>query len=65
MVFILALAGLLAGLLAGQRPGAVTVGTLWARGVNFVILAGGAAVILALLNFLPAFSPGPLSDGMH
>ena len=60
MVFVLALAGRL----AGQKPGAVTTGTLRASGVNFVALATGAAVLLALLNFLPALSLGPLADGM-
>ncbi|WP_308293219.1 potassium-transporting ATPase subunit KdpA [Streptomyces sp. TS71-3] len=38
MVFLLALAARL----ARQRPGAVTVGTLQARGVNFVALATAA-----------------------
>ncbi|MEV7319514.1 potassium-transporting ATPase subunit KdpA [Streptomyces sp. NPDC093970] len=60
MVFLLALAGRL----ARQKPGVVTVGTLQARGVNFVALATGAAVILALLNFLPALSLGTLAEGL-
>ncbi|MFJ3307856.1 potassium-transporting ATPase subunit KdpA [Streptomyces sp. NPDC086549] len=60
MVFLLALAGRL----ARQQPGVVTVGTLQARGVNFVALAAGAALILALLNFLPALSLGPLAEGL-
>ncbi|MFE2065235.1 potassium-transporting ATPase subunit KdpA [Streptomyces sp. NPDC059467] len=60
MVFLLALAGRL----ARQRPGVVTVGTLQARGVNFVALATGAALVLALLNFLPALSLGPLAEGL-
>jgi len=55
----------LAGRLAGQRAGAVTVGTLRPYGLTFVTLATGAALILALLNFLPALSLGPLADGMH
>jgi K+-transporting ATPase ATPase A chain len=42
----------------------VTTGTLRASGVNFVALATGAALLLALLNFLPALSLGPLADGM-
>jgi K+-transporting ATPase ATPase A chain len=54
----------LAGRLARQQPGVVTVGTLQARGVNFVALATGAALILALLNFLPALSLGPLAEGL-
>lgn len=61
MAFILALADRL----ARQRPGAVTVGTLRPYGVNFVALAAGTALVLALLNFLPALSPGPLADGLH
>ncbi|WP_435226409.1 potassium-transporting ATPase subunit KdpA [Streptomyces sp. Tue6028] len=60
MVFLLALAGRL----ARQQPGVVTVGTLQARGVNFVALATGAALVLALLNFLPALSLGPLAEGL-
>lgn len=43
----------------------VTVGTLRPYGVNFLVLTTGAALILALLNFLPALSLGPLADGMH
>jgi K+-transporting ATPase KdpA subunit len=61
MAFVLALAGRL----AQQRHGAVTVGTLRPYGVNFVALASGAALVLALLNFLPALSLGPLADGLH
>jgi potassium-transporting ATPase potassium-binding subunit len=53
----------LAGSLAAQSQGATTVGTLRAHGVNFVVLTTGAAVILALLNFLPALSLGPLAGG--
>lgn len=60
MVFLLALAGRL----ARQQPGVVTAGTLQARGINFVALATGAALILALLNFLPALSLGPLAEGL-
>ncbi|MEY9967831.1 K+-transporting ATPase A subunit [Streptacidiphilus sp. MAP12-16] len=33
--------------------------------MNFVALASGAALVLALLNFLPALSLGPLADGLH
>ncbi|MFD4131328.1 potassium-transporting ATPase subunit KdpA [Streptomyces goshikiensis] len=60
MVCVLALAGRL----AKQQPGVVTVGTLRAHGVNFVVLATAAAVILALLNFLPALSLGTIADGL-
>ncbi|MFC1412623.1 potassium-transporting ATPase subunit KdpA [Streptacidiphilus sp. N1-12] len=61
MAFVLALAARL----AAQRPGAVTVGTLRPHGANFLVLTSGAALVLALLNFLPALSLGPLADGMH
>ncbi|MFJ4846967.1 MULTISPECIES: potassium-transporting ATPase subunit KdpA [unclassified Streptomyces] len=60
IVFVLALAGRL----ARQRPGVVTVGTLRPYGVNFVVLATGAALVLALLNFLPALSLGPVAEGL-
>ncbi|MFD8719950.1 potassium-transporting ATPase subunit KdpA [Streptomyces sp. NPDC059629] len=32
--------------------------------MNFVALATGAALVLALLNFLPALSLGPLAEGL-
>jgi K+-transporting ATPase KdpA subunit len=54
----------LAGRLARQRPGVMTAGTLRAHGVNFVVLATAAAVVLALLNFLPALSLGTIADGL-
>jgi potassium-transporting ATPase potassium-binding subunit len=60
IVFVLALAGLL----ARQRPMAVTAGTLRASGISFVALASGASMILALLNFLPALSLGPIADSL-
>ncbi|MER7672487.1 potassium-transporting ATPase subunit KdpA [Kitasatospora sp. NPDC096128] len=53
-----------AGRLGQQRPGVVTVGTLRPTGVNFVTLATGAALVLALLNFLPAMALGPLVEGL-
>ncbi|MCX4586399.1 potassium-transporting ATPase subunit KdpA [Streptomyces sp. NBC_01481] len=62
MVMVCVLA--LAGGLARHQQGVVTVGTLRAQGVNFVALATGAAVILALLNFLPALSLGTIADGL-
>ncbi|GAA5035930.1 hypothetical protein GCM10023317_89610 [Actinopolymorpha pittospori] len=60
MVFLLALAGRL----ARQQPVVETAGTLRAQGVNFVVLATGTAMILALLNFLPALSLGPIAEGL-
>ncbi|WP_256090552.1 potassium-transporting ATPase subunit KdpA [Actinacidiphila rubida] len=50
--------------MARQQPGVVTAGTLQARGVNFVALVTAAALILALLNFLPALSLAPLAEGL-
>jgi K+-transporting ATPase ATPase A chain len=61
IVFVLALAGRL----GKQSAGVVTVGTLRAQGVNFVVLATAAALVLALLNFFPALSLGPLAEGMR
>ncbi|SDH57052.1 potassium-transporting ATPase subunit KdpA [Nonomuraea jiangxiensis] len=60
IVFVLALAGRMA---SGQ-PVAVTAGSLRTHGLNFATLATGAALILALLNFLPALSLGPIADGL-
>ena len=54
----------LAGRLARQRPVPVTAGTLRTHGVSFAVLAIGTALILALLNFLPALSMGPVADGL-
>ncbi|WP_377266825.1 potassium-transporting ATPase subunit KdpA [Peterkaempfera sp. SMS 1(5)a] len=61
IAFLLALAGRL----ARQQPSVETVGTLRAHGLNFIVLATGAALILALLNFLPALSLGPLAEGLQ
>lgn len=60
MVFLLALAERLARV----TPSAVTSGTLLARGMAFVVLATGSALILALLNFPPVLSPGPMAEGL-
>ncbi|MEU8006140.1 potassium-transporting ATPase subunit KdpA [Catellatospora sp. NPDC049111] len=55
----------LAGVLARQRPVAVTSGSLRASGPTFLVLVTGATVLLALLNFLPALALGPIADGLH
>jgi K+-transporting ATPase KdpA subunit len=60
IMFVLALAGKLVGL----QPAPATAGTLRTHGITFVVLATSAALILALLNFLPALSLGPLADGV-
>ena len=54
----------LAGRLVQQQPMPVTVGTLRTHGATFVVLATGGAVILALLNFLPALSLATLADAL-
>lgn len=59
IAFVLALAGRL----GRQQPGVVTAGTLRASGINFVTLATGAALILALLNFLPRWPSGHWRKG--
>jgi K+-transporting ATPase KdpA subunit len=55
----------LAGRLVAQRPLASHAGSLRPHGATFVALATGTAVLLALLNFLPALSLGPLADGIR
>ncbi|MFI1914129.1 potassium-transporting ATPase subunit KdpA [Nocardia sp. NPDC020380] len=60
MVFVLALAGKL----VAQHPVPATAGTLRTQGSTFVVLATSSAIILALLNFLPALSLAPLADGI-
>ena len=60
IAFLLALAGCL----ARHRPGAVTTSTLRTSGATFATLTVGTAVILSLLNFLPALALGPLADGL-
>ncbi|MEV1169102.1 potassium-transporting ATPase subunit KdpA [Nonomuraea sp. NPDC049784] len=60
IAFVLALAGRM----VGRQPAPATAGTLRPHGINFVVLATGAALILALLNFLPALSLGPIADGL-
>lgn len=60
IAFVLALAGKL----AVQQQRVVTTGTLAASGINFITLATGVALILALLNFLPALALGPLAEGL-
>ncbi|HEY1972663.1 MAG TPA: potassium-transporting ATPase subunit KdpA [Pseudonocardia sp.] len=61
IAFVLALAGKL----AVRQPMPVTVGTLRTQGANFIVLATGGALVLALLNFLPALSLAPLEDALR
>jgi potassium-transporting ATPase potassium-binding subunit len=55
----------LAGRLVQQQPMPITVGTLRTHGATFVVLATGGAVVLALLNFLPALALAPLADALR
>jgi K+-transporting ATPase ATPase A chain len=61
MVFVLGLAGRL----AGQRLAAGGPGSLRTTQPTFVVLVIGVAVILIFLTFLPALALGPLADGLH
>ncbi|AJP00552.1 potassium-transporting ATPase subunit A [Streptomyces cyaneogriseus subsp. noncyanogenus] len=60
MVFVLALAGSL----AGQRPVPVTTGTLRTDKPLFSGLMVGAILILAGLTYFPALALGPLAEGL-
>jgi K+-transporting ATPase ATPase A chain len=61
IVFVLALAGSL----AGQRPGIATVGTLLSHGPKFALMTVGTALIVNGLSYLPVLSLGPLAGGLH
>ncbi|MGW0604691.1 potassium-transporting ATPase subunit KdpA [Streptomyces sp. NPDC002640] len=60
MVFVLALAGSL----AGQRPVPVTVGTLRTEKPLFTGLLVGAILIVTGLTYFPALALGPLAEGL-
>jgi K+-transporting ATPase ATPase A chain len=60
MVFVLALAGSL----AGQRPVPATAGTLRTEKPLFTGLLVGAILIIAGLTFFPALALGPLAEGL-
>ncbi|MGZ3099730.1 potassium-transporting ATPase subunit KdpA [Streptomyces sp. H72] len=60
MVFVLALAGSL----AGQRPVPVTAGTLRTEKPLFTGLLAGAVVIITGLTYFPALALGPLAEGL-
>ncbi|MER5603549.1 potassium-transporting ATPase subunit KdpA [Streptomyces sp. NPDC002265] len=49
---------------ARRQPGVVTAGTLQAHRVNFAVLATGAALVLVLLDVLPALALGPVAEGL-
>jgi K+-transporting ATPase ATPase A chain len=61
MVFVLGLAGSL----AQQRHGVITVGTLPSHRPLFIILVIGVALLLTALTFFPAVALGPLAEGLH
>ncbi|NUR67756.1 MAG: potassium-transporting ATPase subunit KdpA [Streptomyces sp.] len=61
MVFVLALAGSL----AGQQPVPVTAGTLPTHRPQFVGLLTGVIVIVVGLTYFPALALGPLAEGLH
>ncbi|WP_432169217.1 potassium-transporting ATPase subunit KdpA [Streptomyces sp. 1222.5] len=60
MVFVLALAGSL----AGQRPVPVTAGTLRTEKPLFTGLLAGAILIITGLTYFPALALGPLAEGL-
>lgn len=61
MVFVLALAGTL----AGQRQVPVTAGTLPTHRPQFVGLLTGVILIVVGLTYFPALALGPLAEGLH
>lgn len=61
MVFVLALAGSL----AGQRPVPVTAGTLPTHRPQFVGLLTGVILIVVGLTYFPALALGPLAEGLR
>jgi K+-transporting ATPase ATPase A chain len=61
MIFVLALAGSLAG--QGLTP--ASEGTLPTHRPQFVAMVAGVTVILVALTFLPALALGPLAEGIH
>ncbi|WSA80723.1 potassium-transporting ATPase subunit KdpA [Streptomyces sp. NBC_01799] len=61
MVFVLALAGSL----AGQQPVPVTAGTLPTHRPQFVGLLTGVIFIVVGLTYFPALALGPLAEGLH
>jgi K+-transporting ATPase ATPase A chain len=61
MIFVLALAGSL----AAQRPGVVTIGTLRTHSPVFIALLVSTTVIVVGLEYFPALALGPLAEGVH
>ncbi|ATQ30167.1 potassium-transporting ATPase subunit KdpA [Rhodococcus ruber] len=61
IVFVLALAGLL----ASQRRTPAGAGTLPTTGVAFAGLLTGTVVLVAALTFFPALALGPVAEALH
>jgi K+-transporting ATPase ATPase A chain len=61
MIFVLALAGSL----AGQKPVPVTAGTLVTHKPLFAGMLAGVVVIVVALTYFPALALGPLAEGLH
>jgi K+-transporting ATPase ATPase A chain len=61
MVFVLGLAGSL----AGQKRTPVSEGTLPTHRLLFVGMLTGVAVIVVALTYFPALALGPLAEGLH
>ncbi|MFF6955760.1 MULTISPECIES: potassium-transporting ATPase subunit KdpA [unclassified Streptomyces] len=61
MIFVLALAGSL----AGQQPVPVTAGTLPTHRPQFVGLLTAVIIVVVGLTYFPALSLGPLAEGLH
>ncbi|QRX89811.1 potassium-transporting ATPase subunit KdpA [Streptomyces noursei] len=61
MVFVLALAGSL----AGQQPVPVTAGTLPTHRPQFIGLLTGVILIVVGLTYFPALALGPLAEGLR
>ncbi|WP_329361773.1 potassium-transporting ATPase subunit KdpA [Streptomyces sp. NBC_00669] len=61
MVFVLALAGSL----AGQQPVPATAGTLPTHRPQFVGLLAAVILIVVGLTYFPALALGPLAEGLH
>ncbi|MFI1198477.1 potassium-transporting ATPase subunit KdpA [Streptomyces sp. NPDC020883] len=61
MVFVLALAGSL----AGQRPVPVTAGTLPTHRPQFIGLLTGVVLVVVGLTYFPALALGPLAEGLR
>lgn len=61
IVFVLALAGAL----AGQEVTPATAGTLPTRTPQFVGLLVGTVLIVSALTYVPALALGPLAEGLQ